>query len=103
MREMRNAIVDGQQQGGRYYVSEAMTIEGTVNKTGLSLLILIACAALRWNLPPPGPVPSGWAELIRRVYEVDPLVCPRCGGEMRAIGLGIGDSRPEIVGTKGRD
>jgi hypothetical protein len=24
-----------------------------------------------------------WANLIRRVYEVDPLVCPRCGAEMR--------------------
>jgi uncharacterized YccA/Bax inhibitor family protein len=29
---------------------EAMTIEGTVNKTGLSLLILVACAALQWNV-----------------------------------------------------
>jgi len=29
--------------------AEAMTIEGTVNKTGLSLLILIGCAALQWN------------------------------------------------------
>ena len=28
-----------------------------------------------------------WADLIRRVYEVEPLVCPRCGGEMRVIGL----------------
>jgi hypothetical protein len=27
-----------------------------------------------------------WANLIRRVYEVDPLVCPRCGAEMRVIG-----------------
>ena len=26
-----------------------------------------------------------WAELIRRIYEVDPLVCPRCGGAMRII------------------
>jgi hypothetical protein len=26
-----------------------------------------------------------WAELIRRVYEVDPLLCPHCGGEMRVI------------------
>ena len=26
-----------------------------------------------------------WANLIRRVYEVDPLVCPRCGGEMRVV------------------
>ena len=25
--------------------------------------------------------------MIRRVYEVDPLVCPRCGSEMRVIGF----------------
>ena len=31
-------------------------------------------------------VPSkGWAEMIRRVYEVDPLICPLCGGKMRII------------------
>jgi hypothetical protein len=28
-----------------------------------------------------------WAKMIRRVYEVDPLVCPRCGGEMRVVGF----------------
>ncbi len=27
----------------------------------------------------------GWAEMIRRVYEVDPLICPQCGGEMKVI------------------
>ena len=27
------------------------------------------------------------ANLIRRVYEVDPLVCPRCGSEMQVIGF----------------
>jgi hypothetical protein len=26
-----------------------------------------------------------WAELIRRVYEVDPLLCPQCGGPMKII------------------
>ena len=26
-----------------------------------------------------------WAELLRRIYEVDPLVCPRCGASMRII------------------
>jgi hypothetical protein len=26
-----------------------------------------------------------WAELIRRVYEVDPLLCPKCGGTMKVI------------------
>ena len=26
-----------------------------------------------------------WAKLIRRVYEVDPLLCPFCGGEMKIL------------------
>ena len=26
-----------------------------------------------------------WAEMIKRVYEVNPLVCPRCHGEMRIV------------------
>lgn len=31
-------------------------------------------------------VPSkGWAQMIRKVYEVDPLLCPRCGGRIRVI------------------
>ncbi len=28
---------------------------------------------------------KGWAEMIRKVYEVDPLRCPACGGQMRII------------------
>jgi hypothetical protein len=27
----------------------------------------------------------GWAKMIRKVHEVDPLLCPRCGGQMRII------------------
>jgi hypothetical protein len=31
-------------------------------------------------------VPSrGWAEMIRKVYEIDPLICPSCRGQMRII------------------
>ncbi len=26
-----------------------------------------------------------WARLIQKIYEVDPLVCPKCSGIMRAI------------------
>jgi len=26
-----------------------------------------------------------WAMLIKRVYEVDPLCCPECGGEMKVV------------------
>jgi hypothetical protein len=44
--------------------------------------------------PSPQPIPTPperatlrrrWANLIRRVYETDPLVCPRCGAEMRVV------------------
>jgi hypothetical protein len=32
------------------------------------------------------PIPSkGWAEMIRKVYEVDPMLCPQCGGTMKII------------------
>jgi transposase len=31
-------------------------------------------------------IPSkGWAEMIRKVYEVDPMVCPKCGGLMKVV------------------
>jgi len=26
-----------------------------------------------------------WAEMIRKVYEVDPMLCPECGGTMKVI------------------
>jgi len=28
---------------------------------------------------------QGWAEMIRKVYEVDPLLCPQCGGQIHII------------------
>ena len=34
----------------------------------------------------PAYVPSkGWAEMIRKVYEVDPLLCPSCGSRMSVV------------------
>ena len=39
--------------------------------------------------PPPSPVLATlrrrWAQLIRRVYEVDPLLCPRCRALMPVV------------------
>jgi hypothetical protein len=26
-----------------------------------------------------------WAKLIKRIYEIDPLVCPSCGSKMKVI------------------
>jgi hypothetical protein len=38
-----------------------------------------------------GVPPSGggktWAMLIKRVYEIDPMACPRCGTEMKVVTL----------------
>ncbi len=28
---------------------------------------------------------STWARLIAKIYEVDPLVCPKCGSEMKIL------------------
>jgi hypothetical protein len=28
-----------------------------------------------------------WARMIRRLYEVDPLVCPRCGDELKIVSV----------------
>ena len=35
-----------------------------------------------------------WARLIQKIYEVDPLTCPRCFSEMRVKSI---IERPEIV------
>jgi hypothetical protein len=35
-----------------------------------------------------------WAELLRRIFEVDPLACPRCGEEMRIVAF---ITEPQII------
>jgi len=42
-------------------------------------------------------IPSkGWAEMIRKVYEVDPMTCPRCGG---ALPGSRAEVRPDIMAS----
>ena len=45
--------------------------------------------------PRPGSV-STWAMLIKRVYEVDPLECPCCGGAMKVISF-IERNQREVI------
>jgi hypothetical protein len=35
-----------------------------------------------------------WAELLRRIFEVDPLACPRCGEQMRIVAF---VTEPQII------
>ncbi|MEA2005246.1 MAG: transposase [Acidobacteriota bacterium] len=64
----------------RYYGLYSNANKGKMRKAGIQI-----------SHPPiieddPTYVPSkGWAEMIRKVFEVDPLVCPQCGGQMRII------------------
>jgi hypothetical protein len=37
-----------------------------------------------------------WAMLIRRVYEIDPLECPKCGGQMKVVAF---IERPGVPGA----
>lgn len=42
-----------------------------------------------------------WAVLIARIYEVFPLVCPVCGGNMRIIGTSV-TRRVQMVPGRGQ-
>jgi len=64
----------------RYYGLYANAHRGKVRKTAL---VPLAPGMIEEELKR---IPSrGWAEMIRKVYEVDPLVCSRCGGRMRVV------------------
>jgi hypothetical protein len=64
----------------RYYGLYANALRGKVKKASL------APFPIRMVEQRPRTVPSkGWAEMIRNVYEVDPTVCPNCGGKMKVI------------------
>jgi hypothetical protein len=62
----------------RYFGLYSNAHRGKVRKKNPALL-LINEAELR-------AIPSkGWAAMIRKVYEVDPMLCPNCGGRMKIV------------------
>jgi len=73
-------IPDKGQVTVRYYGLYANAHRGKVRKASL---VPVTLGMIEEELRP---IPSkGWAEMIRKVYEVDPLVCPKCGAQMRII------------------
>jgi hypothetical protein len=64
----------------RYYGLYANAHRGKVRKANR---VPVALGMVEDELKP---VPSkGWAEMIRKVFEVDPMICPRCGGRIKVI------------------
>ncbi len=73
-------IPDKGQVTVRYYGLYANAHRGKIKKASLgSFPLRIGEEELR-RLPA-----KGWAEMIRKVYEVDPMVCPQCGGQTKVI------------------
>ena len=70
----------------RYYGLYANAHRGRVRKASLNPLVLRMVEDDLKRIPS-----KGWAEMIRKVYEVDPMVCPRCGGTMKIIAFITGN------------
>ena len=64
----------------RYFGLYANAHRGKVKKANLAAFPLRIIEDELPRLPS-----KGWAEMIRKVYEVDPMVCPQCGGKMKII------------------
>jgi len=64
----------------RYYNLYANAHRGKVRKAGISPFALRMAEEDKKRIPS-----KGWAAMIRKVYEVDPMVCPKCGGRMKVI------------------
>ena len=72
----------------RYYGAYSNRARGQRRKAEEKLQGKLASDASEHVVPTPperAALRRRWANLIRRVYETDPLVCPRCGSEMRIV------------------
>jgi len=64
----------------RYYGPDANAHRGRVRKAGISPFALRMAEEEEKRIPA-----KGWAAMIRKVYEVNPMICPKCGGAMKVI------------------
>jgi hypothetical protein len=64
----------------RYFGLYANAHRGKVRKSEEAAHPLVIIAEER-----PRILRTGWAEMIRKVYEVDPMLCLNCGGTIKVI------------------
>lgn len=82
--ELQEHIPDMWEQTTRYYGMYSARTRGAKNREILVLKSIPAPYSFI-NEPeePKRPVSRTWAAWIKKVYEVDPLICPKCGSDMR--------------------
>ena len=73
-------ISDKGQVTVRYYGLYANAHRGKARKASLEAFPLRIVEDKLNRIPA-----KGWAEMICKVYEVDPMLCPHCGGTMKII------------------
>ena len=64
----------------RYYGLYANAHRGKVRKASQYPFVVRMAEEEEKRIPS-----KGWAAMIRKVYEVDPMVCPKCGGTMKVV------------------
>ncbi len=64
----------------RYYGLYANAHRGKMRKTGADVFHVPIIEDMDRYVPS-----KGWPQMIRKVFEVDPLLCPSCGGKMSII------------------
>jgi hypothetical protein len=76
-------ILNSGEQMVQYYGYYSNIARGKRQKAGNDAAVLCI-------LEPQGDVKAfrkSWARLIQKIYEVDPLICPKCQGTMRVISV----------------
>jgi len=78
----------------RYYGGYSNKARGMRRKAEAA--VSAAAAQTEPSSPPASRCSRTWAMLIKRVYEVDPLACPHCGGEMKVVAF-IEPPQAEVI------
>jgi len=83
--ELTQHIPDTFEQTTRYFGAYSARTRGVRNKLA-ETEVPLETITLGITLPEQRHlVSSTWARLIKKVYEVDPLLCPRCGEQMKIV------------------
>jgi len=79
--QLTTHIPDKQEQSVQYYGYYSNKSRGLRKKAGRDDEV----PALVESDVSPKESRKNWARLIQKIYETDPLICPKCQGEMRVI------------------